>query len=707
MDEDSSLQNYSEEYRQSLYNLVKDAKVQGKKTLKSLVESKSKEYDLLSYFAPDNISYINILSILRLSLYFIEGDNFIKEDYFSINEQKIYKAFNELLKTPTEEQSKKFFNTFENLDLRADIIYLICKFFYSDVPFLAVNLYFRIVLEKHFDSVKDIFQFEINPDRKELLLKLSSFYKIKYNPKEVTHSEIINLFVANEDNKSGSNIDKMSEQNIIKKESDSHIILNETNIPDINTKEENSIKNSEDKLKNIEDIPKENLDTSFIIKDSSSTVNLNKKNEIIQYEKFLIHLNEKKKFYESLKYDTPVLKYLIEKKGAIKIDYLKYKKEEKNFIDHLFDNMENFLLKLSLNCIDFKDGKCGYCCYKINNKYVEGLYNIVDLHLLKEKITSDINFPKDDFMNPDSNIARNAFKSRTLSLEYYINNNFLLNELKVKERFRVIYCFNSIDEIMKIEESKEINYMYIDNEENKDKEIGIIEVDGVILENVEIKIDLNERIFIQDKCYNFGVFINPDDGKKAIDNFFDDEKLQNLYNFILKPHTLCIIEIKNQFLLNEEIAKNKYINNQGISFHSMIRGLIRKALVIKTIYEQLEYKFNKIKLILFYDAIHKYNYEEELKLAFNEELDLNDKELIEKIQFQCIYIKSSYLSGTISIMNNDLEMLKSENKNIRKELEETKKTVVELLKKIDKIEKKNGNDSNKKNNNDINTTEKK
>ena len=189
--------------------------------------------------------------------------------------------------------------------------------------------------------------------------------------------------------------------------------------------------------------------------------------------------------------------------------------------------MENFLLKLSLNCIDFKDGKCGYCCYKINNQYVEGLYNIVDLHLLKEKITSDINFPKDDFMNPDSNIARNAFKSRALSLEYYINNNFLLNELKVKERFRVIYCFNNIDEIMKIEESKEINYMYIDNEENKDKEIGIIEVDGVILENVEIKIDLNERIFIQDKCYNFGVFINPDDGKKAIDNFFDDEKLQN------------------------------------------------------------------------------------------------------------------------------------------------------------------------------------
>ena len=149
------------------------------------------------------------------------------------------------------------------------------------------------------------------------------------------------------------------------------------------------------------------------------------------------------------------------------------------------------------------------------------------------------------------------------------------------------------------------------------------------------------------------------------------------------------------------------MNNQGISFHSMIRGLIRKALVIKTIYEQLEYKFNKIKLILFYDAIHKYNYEEELKLAFNEELDLNDKELIEKIQFQCIYIKSSYLSGTISIMNNDIEMLKSENKNIRKELEETKKTVVELLKKIDKIEKKNRNDSNKKNNNDINNTEKK
>ena len=119
--------------------------------------------------------------------------------------------------------------------------------------------------------------------------------------------------------------------------------------------------------------------------------------------------------------------------------------------------MENFILKLSLNSIDFLNDKYGYYCNKENNKYIEGLYSVVDLNLLEEKIISDTNFPKDDFNAPDENIARNAFKSRALSLEYYINNNFLLQDLKVKENPRVIYFFHSIDNIMKIDEENKDN----------------------------------------------------------------------------------------------------------------------------------------------------------------------------------------------------------------------------------------------------------
>lgn len=63
----------------------------------------------------------------------------------------------------------------------------------------------------------------------------------------------------------------------------------------------------------------------------------------------------------------------------------------------------------------------------------------------------------------------------------------------------------------------------------------------------------------------------------------------------------------------------------------------------------------------------------------NEVLDINDIELIEKLQFQCIYIKSSYLLGTVSSMENELEKLKKENKIMKMELEKTQQLVEELL----------------------------
>jgi hypothetical protein len=254
--------------------------------------------------------------------------------------------------------------------------------------------------------------------------------------------------------------------------------------------------------------------------------------------------------------------------------------------------------------------------------------------LLEEKIISDTNFPKDDFNAPDENIARNAFKSRALSLEYYINNNFLLQDLKVKENPRVIYFFHSIDDIMKIDEenkdndskSSDINnddnniYISINNEsgEKEKKEFSIIEVDGIILENNEVSIDLNEKIFIQDKCYEFGVFDDKTNKIKSIEFFTKTNPKQKFYNFNLEPHTLAVIEIKNQFPPDEKISQNKKNNNQGKSFQSMLKGLVKNALVFKTIYEQKKYELKKIKLILFYDAIHKYNYENDLQNVMNE-----------------------------------------------------------------------------------------
>ena len=50
----------------------------------------------------------------------------------------------------------------------------------------------------------------------------------------------------------------------------------------------------------------------------------------------------------------------------------------------------------------------------------------------------------------------------------------------------------------------------------------------------------------------------------------------------------------------------------------MLKGLVKNALAFKTIYEQKKYELKKIKLILFYDAIHKYNYENDLQNVMNE-----------------------------------------------------------------------------------------
>ena len=136
--------------------------------------------------------------------------------------------------------------------------------------------------------------------------------------------------------------------------------------------------------------------------------------------------------------------------------------------------------------------------------------------------------------------------------------------------------------------------------------------------------------------------------------------------------------MKNNFPHSEFNDKNKEDYNQGVSFKSMVRELIKKSLVFRKIYEQLNNPIEKIKLILFYNTIHKYNYEEELSKAFMEELGISNKKLVEMFKFQCIYIKPSYLSGAVSILNNEINILKEENKYLSESVDNMKKKIDEL-----------------------------
>ena len=118
----------------------------------------------------------------------------------------------------------------------------------------------------------------------------------------------------------------------------------------------------------------------------------------------------------------------------------------------------------------------------------------------------------------------------------------------------------------------------------------------------------------------------------------------------------------------------------------MVKDLIKKAKVFKQLFYLREEKVDNIRLILFYDTIQKENYYDDLKQAFLESFndDDNSKFLYE---FQCIYIKSSYLAAGLfnmyekyniysyekKILQEKVEKMDDENKRLKEDLNELKK----------------------------------
>ena len=70
--------------------------------------------------------------------------------------------------------------------------------------------------------------------------------------------------------------------------------------------------------------------------------------------------------------------------------------------------------------------------------------------------------------------------------------------------------------------------------------------------------------------------------------------------------------------------------------------MIKKAKIFKQLYDFKKEKVDKIRLLLFYDIFQKEKYFEDLKRAFSDSFNQNDKSQF-LYEFQCIYIKSSYL----------------------------------------------------------------
>ena len=382
---------YAEIYKNSLLNLVKKTNSEKNRTLSQLIDIKVEETQ-----SPTDKTEIqnNYLTILSLSLYFVKDNDFIKDEYFNLIDEKIYKSFDEFLKNPTEEEHVKFLSSFENLSFGYNNIYLICKKLFSSNPVFrdnAVNLFFQIILTEYFKDLKGSFGFQITNDQKCLISKLTKFIRIKYNYKELSKNELFELFKEEkndnsiEENKIKEKIESKNEKN---HEIISNIELNQTN--EIIGEEE---KSTEEKINITNEINNEIINNNY---DNN----------------FLNYLKKIQNKYQKLKYPTPVLDYVLKNKLKLTTKYFRNKKDKDSFIDHLYDYLETLLFSFNTNTANFEDNKVGYICFydKFKKEYFEGIYSNIDLKFLYEKVVSDENFPGDDIYYPNEIIAKNAFK---------------------------------------------------------------------------------------------------------------------------------------------------------------------------------------------------------------------------------------------------------------------------------------------------------
>ena len=652
--------NNSEIYKNNLLKFVSQDKSKGNKTLSELVELKLAELK-----NEENLEKQNYYIILAFSLYFIKDNDFIQEneEFFNQIEDTIYDIFNKFLKNPTEEQHKEFLKSFENLNNGFDNIYLACKKLVGTNPVfrdIPVNYFFKIIIKAHFYELQSTFAIPITKDQNKIITNLIQYIKIKYNFNEVTKNDIFNLFT----------------QETVNAKSDNGTIL------------PNIIKEDDEKKEKPENFM--NQTSEIIIKDNDSPKKDNiviKNNNIMigkyAQNKFLDYLEIMKDKYKNFKYEAPVLNYLAKNESKLKLNFFRYTKSKNNFIDHLYDYLTGLIFSMNSNQINYQEKKVGYICFhdKFKNEDFEGIYSNIDLKFLFEKVISDDNFPADDIYDTDDIIAKNAFKSRALSFEYYINSDIILNRLSSKERQRIIYLFRDIKDIETLDKNIEINN---EKEDTTSSEHRLIEVDGVILEKENKECYLDKSFFMADPVYKFGFFVK-DDKKEEIECFIKEEKINltkeedednNKQIFYLDKNTLCVIEIKNQFPPYRSEEERKKINNNKdlinkypIDFYNMVKSLVKKSLIFQDMFVQLNEKIDSIKLVLFYDAVHKFNYGKELNKVMVELFNTaEDKKLLEMFEFQCIFIKSSYLAGEYFDAKREINKLKYKNDKFESEL---------------------------------------
>ena len=651
--------NYAKLLKELLEKLANEGKNNSNNlTLEERLIEVNKE--LRTHMDENNINLYSIF-IISNSLYFLKGNDFIEDNYFSLFDNAIYKIFYELLLKPTETQFNLLHSEFKKLEHGAGDIFLLCTKLQQYFKMSYFDLFFSIVIKDNFYRIEKILNKKAS-SYQNFIKKLMTFNELP----EIIRSTPFKFFIeAMSDPQIQSDKNNELISNIENKEKNND---NSENKKNPITEDEISTKNieKEENEKRFEE--QENIDNDSNFSKAINTSQINSTEESVYDNKFLEYLKMMKLIYKEI-CPTPVLDFLIQNKGDLNPDYIAYNKNKDSFIDHIYENLIKLIDNLKIG--EFKEETQGYFCYfdETTNEYIESLYAKIDLDLLFNKITADENFPKDNFFDPDMIKAKNAFKSRALSFEYYINNMIILEKFKMKERSRVIYPFKSIEEITA----------------NEEKCSNLVEVDGVILEQKRFDFTLEKNAFIVDDLYKIDSFETPN--RQIVIEPYVTKTID------INENELCIIEIKNQFPPSTDAIKNSEKNEkQPSTFYEVIKGLIKKAKIFKQLYDLKKEKINNIRLMLFYDTIQKENYYDQLKKAFSESFQKDDKS-INMYSFQCIYIKSSYLAAGLFNMNDTIISLKKEiielRENAQKESINSSKERLRLEKKIENINKEN------------------
>lgn len=525
-------------------------------------------------------------------------------------------------------------------------------------------------------------QFNINIDNSEDK-NINNIKIIKENIITISDKSEINGQNENENNnkndikikldkikeKSENNISTLSNINEIKNIENNNIDNNNSKENVINETENNSneiysIKVEDTKANNQnKTIINNNENKSDEKEESTGTTNKILKDNLRTVKDYL---NEKFNEYTTNKFKPLCLKYILEHNicfDKFDISYVRllnrYKIEfnaSKKLNDKILEDLLG-ILELTNSIPDTQ--KYGYFCYDNNKKEkVEALYSIIDSSVLYDDITR-VN-EAEDFCEINDNIRKDYLKSRAKSLEYFINKSVFEKKYGNKSFPRIIFP------LQRVRNNGEYNDNSYENE---------IEIDGCFFVQKQFNLDNNEFPF-ESQYFNHYIY-----------NYYYGINYKKAYEFL--PNDFCLIEIKTHFPPNGNIKQKLYDSSYEKDFEQIIIEFLDKMRVFEQLIRDMNLKYERIRLIIFYDVVKKKNYQDKIKNILNKyKLKEKCKNYYKKIYIQIFYMNANYFAASLKRFEDTIDIVNTKYEELKQNLESEKERNRELNGKYEELNKK-------------------